>query len=87
MSFFQCTVNEIIDKYELCSTYTYLDNIIISGINKSDHDAKLKALIEAVEAEKLKISVFLLKSEIESRYRVSHLKIQAGPDICNSYVN
>ena len=62
VSFFQRIVNELIAKYELHGTYAYLDNITVSGVNESDHDAKLKALIEAAEAENFRltlISVFL----------------------------
>ena len=80
VSFFQRIVNELIAKYELHDTCTYLDNITMSGVNKSDHDAKLKALIEAAEAEKLTFNFDkcgFAKSEIDLLgYRVSHLKIQ-----------
>ena len=53
VSFFQRIVNELIAKCELHGTYAYLDNTTVSGVNKNDHDAKLKALIEAAEVEKL----------------------------------
>ena len=55
VSFFQRIVNKLIAKYELHGTYAYLDNITVSGVNKNDHDAKLKAPIEAAEAEKVKL--------------------------------
>ena len=43
-------------KYELHGTYANLDNIIVSDVNKSDRDGKLKSLIEATEAEKLTLN-------------------------------
>ena len=50
------------------------------SVNKSDHDAKLKALIETAEAEKLVFNFdkcVFAQSEINMLgYRVSHLKIQ-----------
>ena len=84
VSFFQRIVNELIAKYELHGTYAYLDSITVSCVNKSDHDVKLKALIEAAEAEKLTFNFdkcVFAKSEIELLgYRVLHLKIQPDPE-------
>ena len=84
VSFFQRVVNELIAKYELHGTYAYLDNITVSGVNKSDHDAKLKTLIKAAEAEKLTFNFdkcVFAKSEVDLLgYQVSHLKIQPDPE-------
>ena len=84
VSFFQRIVNELIAKYELHGTFAYLDNITVSGVNKSDHDAKLKALIEAAEAEKLTFNfdkcVFAENKIDLLGYRVSHPKIQSDPE-------
>ena len=84
VSSFQRIVNELIVKYELHGTYAYLENITVSGVNKSDHDAKLNAMIEVAEAEKLTFNFdecVFAKSEIDLLgYRVSHLKIQPDPE-------
>ena len=44
VSFFQRFIDYLIEKYCLCGTYAYLDNITVSGDNTADHDDKLKAL-------------------------------------------
>ena len=84
VSIFQRIVNELIAKYELHGACTYLDNITVSCVNKSDYDAKLKALIKAAEAEKLTFNFdkcVFAKSKIDLLgYRVSHLKIQPDPE-------
>ena len=40
----------MIEKYNLKNTYAYIDNITVTGINQTDHDANLKALLEAAKA-------------------------------------
>ena len=78
VSFFQRIVNELI------ADCAYLKNITLSGLNKSDYDVKLKALIAAAEAEKLTLNFFkcvFAQSRIDLLgNRVSHLKIQPHPE-------
>ena len=51
VSFFQQLVDELIEKYKLSGTFAYLDNVTVSGVNKSDHDIKLNALLNAAKSE------------------------------------
>ena len=51
VSFFQRFIDYLIEKYCLCGTYAYLDNITVSGNNTADHDDKLKALLNAAKRE------------------------------------
>ena len=51
--FFQRFIDCLIEKYRLCGTYAYLDNVTVSGSNKLDHDEKLKALRSAAKNEGL----------------------------------
>ena len=53
VSCFQRFIDYLIEKYFLCGTYAYLDNITVSGNNTADHDDKLKALLNAAKREGL----------------------------------
>ena len=50
VSAFQRVIDNMIEKYNLKNTYAYIDDITVTGINQTDHDANLKALLEAAKA-------------------------------------
>ena len=84
VSFFQRIVDELIEKYELYGTFAYLDNITVSGIDKNDHDFKLRALLNAAKAEGLTFNdskCVYCRTEIDLLgYRISHNVIQPDPE-------
>ena len=53
VSFFQRFIDYLIEKYCLCGTYAYLDNITVRGNNTADHDDKHKGLLNAAKREGL----------------------------------
>lgn len=46
---FQRTMNDIIEKFHLRSTFAYLDDVIICGSDTEDHDSNLKAFMKCVD--------------------------------------
>ena len=63
VSTFQQVIDNPIEKYKLKKTYTYLDNVTVTGHDKDEHNQNLKALLNAASCEeftlnKKKICVF-----------------------------
>ena len=84
VSFFQRFIDYLIEKYWLCGTYAYLDNITVSGNNTTDHDDKLKALLNAAKREGLTFNdnkCIYNQTEINLLgYRVTHSQIRPNPE-------
>ena len=84
VSFFQRSIDFVIEKYRLSGTYAYLDNITVCGVNNLDHDVKLKALLCAAKSEGLTFNENKCTyNHIEINllgYRVSHAQIRPDPE-------
>lgn len=46
---FQRAMNDVIEKFQLQSTFAYLDDIIICGTDSDDHDSNLKAFMNCAK--------------------------------------
>ena len=84
VSYFQRFIDSLIERFSLKRTYAYVDNITVCGTSISDHDANLKALLEAAKKEGLTFNpekCLYNRSEIcLLGYKVSHLQIQPDPE-------
>ena len=82
--FFQCFSDFLIEKYQLCDTYAYLDNITVCGVDSVDHDAKLNALLSAAKNEELTFNEdecnFNHREIKLLGYSVSRAKIRLDPE-------
>ena len=91
VSYFQRFIDSLIEKYSLKRTYAYVDNITVCGVSNTDHDANLKALLDAAQKEGLTFNAekcFYNKSEISLLgYKVSYLKIRPDPERLRPLLN
>ena len=84
VSFFQRIIDNIIAKYNLRDTYTYLDNITVCGKTMKDHEHNLKTLFSAAKSENVTFNnskcVFACTEIDLLGYRISHNIIQSDPE-------
>ena len=83
VSFFQRTIDAVIESYNLKGCLAYLDNITIFGKNQTEHDANLEAFFDV--AKKLNLtfnqqkSIFSVKEINILGYLVSNGSIKPDP--------
>ena len=84
VSSFQRTIDNIIQKEHIQSTYTYVDNVTVCGKTKSEHDDNLQKFLNA--SEKYGITFNHDKSILSSEsikllgYEVQHNSVKPDPD-------
>ena len=81
---FQRIIDHIVDKCKLSSTFPYVDDVTICGMDQSDHDRQLEAFFEA--AKQYKLTLNLEKCKFSQKkikllgYEIEHGKIRPDPD-------
>ena len=88
---FQRKMDKFVTKYDLDDTFSFTDNVTISGNSQEEHDENLKKFNIAAEKEGLTLSpeksVFSTPVVDLLRYRISHNTLQPDPERLASLIN
>ena len=91
VSTFQRIIDNLIQKYYLKQTYTHLDNVTLTRIDKNEHDENLKAVLDATKCERFTFneskSVYAVTELDLLGYRVSYSTIKPDPSRLQPFIN
>ena len=91
VSTFQRIIDNLIEKYKLKKNYAYLDNVVVTGRDKDEHNQNLEALLNAASCERFtlneKKSVYSATELDLLGYRVSHNTIKPDPARLQPLIN
>ena len=81
---FQRVMDDLVEKYSLCDTFPYLDNVTIGGRTKEEHDKNVEQFLKALQELNLELnktkSIFSVDEINILGYRIGNGNIKPDPD-------